>query len=85
MTSEKLKDYLDSHGVKYVVISHSLAYASQEVAQSAHVSADHLAKTVIVKVDDKMCMAVLPASHKVDLHMLRDIIGARTIESRYRG
>ena len=80
MTLDKLKEYLDNHGVKYVVISHSLGYTAQEIAHTAHVPADQLAKTVIVKIDGKLCMAVLPASHKVDLHLLRDVTGAHKVE-----
>ncbi len=80
MTLEKLKEYLDNHGIKYVVVSHSLAYTSQEIAHSAHIPAKQMAKTVVVRVDGKFCMAVLPASYKVDLHLLRDITGARKVE-----
>ncbi len=80
MNLEKLKEYLDNHGVKYVVISHSLGYTSQEIAHTAHVPTDQLAKTVIVKIDGKLAMAVLPASHKVDLHLLRDVTGAKKVE-----
>ncbi len=80
MTLEKLKEYLDNHGVKYVVISHSLGYTSHEIAHSAHVPTDQLAKTVIVKVDGRLCMAVVPASHKVDLHLMREVTGAHRVE-----
>lgn len=80
MTLEKLKEYLDNHGVRYVVISHSLGYTSQEIARSAHIPTDQLAKSVIVRIDGNLCMAVLPASHKVDLHLLRDVTGAKRVE-----
>lgn len=80
MTLEKLKEYLDNHGIRYVVISHSLGYTSQEIAHSAHIPTDQLAKSVIVKIDGRLCMAVLPASHKVDMHLLRDVTGARRVE-----
>ncbi|MCL4509821.1 MAG: YbaK/EbsC family protein [Bacteroidetes bacterium] len=80
MTLEKLKEYLDGHAVKYVVISHSPAYTSQEIAHFAHIPAKQLAKTVIVRIDGKLCMAVLPASYKVDLHLLREVTGAKKVE-----
>lgn len=80
MTLEKLKEYLDNRGIKYVIISHSLAYTSQEIAHSAHIPAKQMGKTVILSIDGKLCMAVLPASFKVDLHLLRDITGARKVE-----
>jgi Ala-tRNA(Pro) deacylase len=39
-----------------------------------------MAKTVIVKVDGKMAMAVLPAPQKVDFKLLKDGIGAKSVE-----
>jgi Ala-tRNA(Pro) deacylase len=39
-----------------------------------------MAKTVIIKVDGKMAMAVLPAPHKVDFKLLKEAIGAKSVE-----
>jgi Ala-tRNA(Pro) deacylase len=80
MPVTKLKEFLDSHRVKYVSIGHSAAYTAQEIAASAHVSGRELAKTVIVKADGKLAMAVVPASHKVSLEHLRDLTGAGRVE-----
>lgn len=80
MPVKKLKEFLDSNRVKYVTISHSAAYTAQEIAATAHVPGKELAKTVIVKVDGKMAMAVLPASFKVDLQHLKDAAGATSVE-----
>lgn len=80
MPVKKLKEFLDSNKVKYVSISHSAAYTAQEIAASAHVPGKELAKTVMVKVDGKMAMAVLPASCKVDLMHLKDAVGAASVE-----
>lgn len=62
------------------MISHSLAYTAQGVAALAHVSGKRLAKTVIVKIDGILAMAVIPASDHVDLDQLRMLTGARTVE-----
>ena len=80
MPVQKLKEFLDSHNIKYVVISHSRAFTAQETAASAHVPAKELAKTVMVKMNGKMAMAVLPASCKVDVDLLKKDTGAATIE-----
>jgi Ala-tRNA(Pro) deacylase len=80
MPVTKLKEFLDSHNIKYVVMSHSPAYTAQAIAASAHVSGKELAKTVIVKVDGKMAMAVLPASYQVDLGLMQKAVGAKTVE-----
>lgn len=80
MPVRQLKEFLDSNGVKYVTISHSPAYTAQEIAASAHIPGKELAKTVIVKVDGKMAMAVLPASSQVDFQRLREATGAEQVE-----
>jgi Ala-tRNA(Pro) deacylase len=80
MPAQKLVDFLTSHNIKYVTISHSSAYTAQEIAASAHVAGKALAKTVIVKIDDKMAMAVLPASYKVNFYLLKEAAGASKVQ-----
>ncbi len=80
MPLSKLREFLDSRHIKYLVISHSLAYTAQGIAALAHVSGKKLAKTVIVKIDGILAMAVVPASMHVDLDRLRSLTGARTVE-----
>lgn len=80
MPVKRLKEFLDSNNIKYVAISHSPAYTAQAIAASAHVSGKELAKTVMVKVDGKMAMAVLPASYQVDFDLLKETTGAKTVE-----
>jgi len=79
MPSRKVKEYLDSQAVKYVIITHSPTYTAQEVAQSAHVRGKDLAKTIIVFIDGRMTMAVLPATYSIDFDYFRKTIGAKEI------
>jgi len=72
-----LTNFLDQHSVKYAVIPHSPAFSAQQIAARAHISGKELAKTVILKVDGGLAMAVLPASQKVDLDELRQAIGGK--------
>ena len=80
MPSTKIKAFLDDHGVKYVSVSHSTAYTAQEAAAMAHIPGKELAKTVIVKLDDAMAMAVLPASYHVDLVKLAEVTDSQVVE-----
>ena len=80
VTAHKVREFLDSHRVKYVLLSHSPAFTAQEVAASAHVPGKDLAKTVMVKTDGRMAMAVVPASHKVNFDHLREVAGAKQVE-----
>lgn len=74
MPAAKVKAYLDKQGIKYVSIAHSAAFTAPEVAASAHVSGRDFAKTVIVMNEDEMAMVVLPASRRVLLSELRDLL-----------
>lgn len=80
MAVQKLKEFLNEHGVKYVTLSHSPAYTAQEVAASAHIPGQEVAKTVIVKLDGTIAMAVLPASRQIDLDRLGEVTGASEVE-----
>lgn len=80
MAVKKLREFLDGKKVKYVTMSHSPAYTAQEIAALAHIPGKELAKTVIVKVDGAMAMAVLPASYKVDFKLLKKAAKAKKVE-----
>ena len=80
MPMKRLKEFLDANNVKYITVSHSRAFTAQETATSAHIAREELAKTVMVKIDGKMAMAVLPASCNVDLELLKDVTNSSTIE-----
>ena len=83
MPSKKLKEFLDENKIKYVTIKHSSAYTAQEIASIAHIPGKDLAKTVIIKVDGKMAMAVLPASYKVSFEELKEFFGLSEIRLAY--
>ena len=80
MPAAKLKEYLDGQRVKYVTIQHSPAYTAQEIAASAHVRGTELAKTVMVTIDGRLAMAVLPASRKVDVNRLGEVSGSAGVQ-----
>ena len=80
MPVKKMKELLDDNGIKYVTFQHSPAYTAQEIAQSAHISGKNLAKVVMLNVDDRMAMAVVPASHQVNLESLKGAANANTVE-----
>jgi Ala-tRNA(Pro) deacylase len=80
MPVKKLKEFLDQEKIKYVSIIHSPAYTAQEVAASAHITGKELAKTIIVRLDGEMAMAVLPANRKIVLQDLREVTGSNEVK-----
>lgn len=79
MACGKLKKFLDDNKVQYVTITHSQAFTAQQVAASAHIKGKEMAKTVIIKINDKLAMAVLPATYHVDFHLLKEVTGNENV------
>ena len=79
MLSPRFKNFLDSNGVKYTSIPHRTAYTAMEIAESAHVSGKDMAKTVIVDLDGRLAMAVLPATKHVSVERLGRSVGVQRV------
>lgn len=80
MLAKRLREYLDNQHVRYSTISHQPIYTSQEIAASTHISGKDLAKTVMIKLDGKMVMVVVPAAYHVNFHLLKEATGAKDIK-----
>jgi Ala-tRNA(Pro) deacylase len=89
MPATKLKEFLNSRGIKYVSLQHYPAYTAPEIAASAHVSGRDFAKTVIVKIGGAMAMVVLPANRKLVLADLHELLESDRIrlasEEEFKG
>lgn len=79
MPVAKLREFLDANHIPYTTITHSAAFTAQGIAALTHIPGKELAKTVIVNVDDALAMAVLPASLHVDLDLLKEVTGSRSV------
>lgn len=79
MSANTTKEYLARAGVKYESIPHPVAFTASEVAASAHILGRDFAKTVIVKIDGDLAMVVLPASRRLVLADLREMLGTDNV------
>jgi len=77
--SKRLKDFLNKNGVKFISIKHSQAYTAQEVAATAHIPGQELAKTVIINSDGTYIMVVLPSTDKVDFDKLKKVLDVQDV------
>jgi len=80
MPSKLLKDFLDENEIKYISLMHSMAFTAVDIAKSAHIPSRELAKTVVIKVDGELAMAVVPANYKVDLDILKQTLDTQQVE-----
>lgn len=69
--AKTVKSYLDSHHLSYEILQHPHTSSSAETADAAYIWNDQLAKSVLLEDETGYVMAVLPASHRVDLKKLR--------------
>lgn len=75
--SPSVKKYLAKQDVDYEVVTHPHTRASMESAEAAHVSGEGLAKAVVLKDDAGYLLAVMPATYKLTLGELHDVLGRR--------
>lgn len=68
--ARRLQWYLDAKGVRYDVLPHPHSSSSLETARQAHVPAESLAKAVLLEDERGYVMAIVPASHRIDLTRL---------------
>ena len=77
--SQRLKAFLDGAKVKYTAAKHPVVYTAQEIAAAQHIPGRQLAKCVLVKIEKGQVLAVLPASHLIDIPRLKTLLGAKTL------
>jgi Ala-tRNA(Pro) deacylase len=73
---ELVTRYLEERGVEHEVVEHEQTFTATEEAEASGVKPDHAAKTVVLRDGDAYRLAVIPASHRLDLHKARDVLDA---------
>jgi len=74
-----LQDYLESRGIAYEVVEHPHTNSAMRAAEAAHVPGDQVAKPVLLGDDDSYLLAVIPATHRLELDRVNQIM-ARSLE-----
>jgi Ala-tRNA(Pro) deacylase len=74
--AKKLQDYIDSEGITYDTVAHHRTATSSQTAEAAHVPGSRLAKSVVVHHEMGYVLAVVPATHRVELSTLQDVMNS---------
>ena len=80
MPLQKLQNYLNENRVDYSIRRHPRVYTAMELAESIHVPGNQVAKTVMVKLDGSLAMAVVPANCHVSLQALAEKAGVSDVD-----
>jgi Ala-tRNA(Pro) deacylase len=68
--------YLDERAVAHEVVDHEQTFSAAAEAKASGVPPDHAAKTMVLRDGDQYRLAVIPASHRLDLHKAREVLDA---------
>jgi Ala-tRNA(Pro) deacylase len=71
----RLDDFLNNRHVHFEKLPHRRTYTANRMAQALHVKGREVAKTVLLRTESGHMLAVLPASHHIDLEQLRIDLG----------
>jgi len=76
----KLDEFLSERQVPFQKLAHPPAYAANRIAQALHVPGREMAKSVLLRTGHGHVLAVVPATHQVDLDEIRDCLGEESVE-----
>ncbi len=74
-----LEEYLQSRNIAYDVVEHPHTNTAMRAAEAAHVPGDQVAKPVLLGDDHSYLLAVIPATHRLELDRLNQML-ARSLE-----
>ncbi|MES9966691.1 MAG: YbaK/EbsC family protein [Sedimenticola sp.] len=70
-----LREYLSDHAASYETIAHPRTASALQTSEVSHVPGDRMVKSVLLGDDDSYVMALIPASHRLDIEHVNDTIG----------
>jgi Ala-tRNA(Pro) deacylase len=73
-TTIEVHEELDRAGIDFDLIEHRRTETAGDEARAIGVSLDEVAKTIVVASGERFVRAVLPASARLDLHKVRELL-----------
>lgn len=75
MLCPRLYNYLDEQHSHYTTLHHERTVTAEQTAAAAHVARQNFAKTVMLNIDGKLSMLVMPAAYHADVLRLSRALG----------
>jgi Ala-tRNA(Pro) deacylase len=76
----RLDELLTDRHVRFERLRHRPTYTANRMAQTLHVPGKEVAKAVLLRAGHGYVLAVLPATHQVDLCRIREELGEEWVE-----
>jgi Ala-tRNA(Pro) deacylase len=72
-----VSEFLEREGIPFEVVEHERTESAAAEARAAGVPPSDVAKTVVVRDEGGVRLAVIPASERLDMHKLKEELGSR--------
>jgi len=72
--------HLEDRGIRFEVLPHAKANSAMGEALTLGVDPDEVVKAIVLDTEDGHALALVPASMKVDLDLLREALGDRNVK-----
>jgi len=73
----QVTEHLQTHGVPFAPIAHQQAYTSIDEARALGIEASEVVKTVAVRVAGGYALMAVPATGRLDMHLVQAAVGDR--------
>ena len=75
----QVTEHLQTHGVPFEPIAHRQAYTSIDEARALGIDASEVLKTVAMRVAGGYALMVIPATCRLDMHLVQAAVGDRHV------
>src|SRR5437764_13503302 len=75
----QVTEHLQTHGVPFEAIAHQQAYTSIAEARALGIDASEVLKTVAMRVAGSYALMAIPATYRLDMHLVQAAVGDRHI------
>jgi Ala-tRNA(Pro) deacylase len=74
-----VQQFLRDRDVSFTPLPHQPTFDAQSLAVAVHVPGQEVAKSVLLRCDREYVLALLPATHTVDLHAVKEMLGCERV------
>ncbi|MGH3223134.1 MAG: aminoacyl-tRNA deacylase [Streptosporangiaceae bacterium] len=75
----QVTEHLETHGVPFEPVAHQQAYTSIAEARALGIDASEVIKTVAMRVADGYALMAVPATCRLDMHLVQAAVGDRHV------
>lgn len=75
----KIKNYFQKNKVKHEILEHKTVYTAYDAAQTLKAKIESIVKPLLVKVDQKPVVVVIPAHYSLDLEKVKKLLKAKEV------